>query len=1036
MKDLDFFQKGVIKFGMILLLGGLCMVGIMSRSVAGEINSAQVAKWKIFGRVIDEQGEPIIGAAILEQGTTNGCVTDTLGNYKLTVKAGAVLRVSFVGYVTREIVLKKEGMRNVRLRVDNEELDEVVVVGYGSVARKNFTGSVSVINTAESPLALLPNTNSMDALRGTVTGITVSQQQGAGQAPSLQVRGQKSIGGSTSNPLIVMDGVIFMGSLRDIDPNIIESMSVLKDATSLAAYGSQAANGVVMITTKQGKLGKPVLNFNASWTLSEMANRPEVLSPENYIKKINATQHLAEDADPSAWMSGFELENYKNGKTTDWLDYVSRVGLMQSYSASVSGATEKLNYFLSASHVDQEGVIIGDDYKREALSLRLQSDVASWLQVGTQMGYTFNDYSGPTTYNLVQALRLTPYGRVTRPNGELEKYPRELGGGLTNPLWLVNSGTVDDHDTYATTLIKGHVLVKCPWLEGLTYRVNAAYSWENVERDYFEHEGYFVAEGTSEDRYSASALSGFLSKANGYSARTKNTYWVMDHIVNFNRQFGKHFIDATYVYTRDSKRYDYRKMTGSDFSDQGNTVLGADGLVYAKTQKITNIDKTKHNNIGYLGRISYNYNDTYHLSVSVRRDGSSVFGKNSKWGVFPAVGVAWTVSNERFMKRVSFIDYLKLKGSWGKNGNQSLDPYMTLSQIKLGQQGGIGYPFGNESTISWGQRYDKLGNADLGWETTEAFNYGFDLGLLGSRIYLEFDGYFSKTTDQIFDRLLPVMNNGLTSMKATMGQIDNWGIEATLTTQNVRTKDWNWSTAVTFYLNRNKLKDLYGDGKDDISNSLFIGKSLGAIYGYKSIGIVQEEDIEYIEANNAAPGDVKFANLDGSEDGTITADDRTILGYNKENFRMSLSNTLKYKNLELYFLFAGVFGGNGYGLSQNTYAYQTATGTVWDNNLNHGWWTPENRSNKYPRVDYADSRFTPLQSYGFVRLQDLSLSYTFHQDWLSRLQITGLKVFFAAKNVFTITNWVGGDPEIKQTLGGSYGYPLAAMYSFGVNLTF
>ncbi len=388
------------------------------------------------------------------------------------------------------------------------------------------------------------------------------------------------------------------------------------------------------------------------------------------------------------------------------------------------------------------------------------------------------------------------------------------------------------------------------------------------------------------------------------------------------------------------------------------------------------------------------------------------------------------------MKRVSFIDYLKLKGSWGKNGNQSLAPYMTLSQIKLGQQGGIGYPFGNESTISWGQRYDKLGNANLGWETTEAFNYGFDLGLLGSRIYLEFDGYFSKTTDQIFDRLLPVMNNGLTSMKATMGQIDNWGIEATLTTQNVRTKDWNWSTAVTFYLNRNKLKDLYGDGKDDISNSLFIGKSLGAIYGYKSIGIVQEEDIEYIEANNAAPGDVKFANLDGSEDGKITADDRTILGYNKENFRMSLSSTLKYKNLELYFLFAGVFGGNGYGLSQNTYAYQTATGTVWDNNLNHGWWTPENRSNKYPRVDYADSRFTPLQSYGFVRLQDLSLSYTFRQDWLSRLQIAGLKVFFAAKNVFTITNWVGGDPEIKQTLGGSYGYPLAAMYSFGVNLTF
>ena len=1016
---------------------GACMMAAGEAFAAGpdDTDSEKRETWKIEGTVTDKNSEPIVGAAILERGTTNGTVTDTLGRFRLTVKQNAVLRVSYLGYTTQDVVVRTREPLAVVLEEENEELDEVVVIGYGAVKRENFTGSVSTVEMSKSPLSLLPNTNPMDALRGTVTGLTVSQQQGAGQAPSLQVRGQRSISSGASDPLIVMDGVIFMGSLRDIDPTNIESMSVLKDATSLAAYGSQAANGVIMVTTKKGQLGKPVLNFNLSWSLSAMANKPKLLSPEKFIRKVNAIQGLDENADPRDWMTTFEIENYEAGKTTDWLDYVSRVGLMQSYAMTFSGATKTLNYYMSASHVRQEGVLVGDDYSREAVSLRLQSDLTSWLQVGGQVNYTFNDYSGPTSYNLETAIRMSPYARAIRPDGGIEKYPREMS--TVNPLWLSESGTVDDHDTYGTLLLKGHVLVTCPWVEGLTYRLNLSHSLERVERDYFEHEGYFVGEGNTEDRYSSDALTSFLSKANGYSVRTKNTYWVIDNIVNFQRQFGRHYVDLTYVYTRDSKKYDYRRMAGSDFSEQGNTILGAEGLTYAKTQQITDIDRTKHNNVGYLGRLSYNLDGTYHLSVSVRRDGSSVFGANSKWGVFPAVGVAWTMSNEAFMQRLGFVDYLKLKASWGKNGNQSLEPYATLSSIILGQQGGVSYPFGNNSEVSWGQRVDKLGNADLGWEATEAYNFGFDLGVLGNRLYLEFDAYVSETTDQIFDREIPVMNNGLTTMKATMGKIANWGIEANLTTTNIRREAFEWKTDVNFYLNRNKLKELYGDGKDDISNSLFIGKSLGAIYGYKNIGIVQEDDTEYMAANNAVPGDVMFANLDGSADGVITADDRAILGYTKENFRLNMANTLSYKNVELYFLLTGVFGGNGYGQYKNTYAYRSATGVIWDNMLDHDWWTPENKSDKYPRVAYADNRYTPVQGFGFVRLQDLSLSYTFRQEWLKKLEISNLKVYFAAKNVFTITNWVGGDPEIKQTFdGGSYGYPLAAMYSFGLNLTF
>ena len=659
------------------------------------------------------------------------------------------------------------------------------------------------------------------------------------------------------------------------------------------------------------------------------------------------------------------------------------------------------------------------------------------MQVGGQVNYAYNNYSGPTTYNLYQATRLSPYGRAERADGGgPEKYPVNEGIYRINPMWDVLSGTIDDHDTYATTTMKGHLLLKCPWIEGLTFRMNGSYSVENVERDYFTHEGYYVLEGSGDDRYSEATVSNYLASANGYSARTQNTSWVWDNILNYTRQFGKHFIDLTYVYTRDSYEYDYRRFDGSDFAALGNTSLGAYGLNLAATQQINSLNYTLHTDVGYLGRANYNYDDTYHISVSVRRDGSSVFGANHKWGTFPAVGLAWTVSNEDFMEKAKAISYLKLKASWGINGNQSLDPYQTLSRIVLGQSGGYSYTFGNTSEVSWGQRISQMGNEDLGWEETESFNYGFELGMFDDRVHLDFDGYVSRTTNQIFSRSIPVMINGLTSMYATMGQVNNWGIEINLNTTNIQTKDFTWNSGLLFYINRNKLKELYGDGQDDITNSLFLGKSLGAIYGYKNIGIVQEEDTEYMEANGAVAGDVKFADLD--EDGVITSEDRTILGYSKENFRMSLSNTLRWKDFELYFLLIGVFGGNGYGQAVNLYAYRTVSDVQGDNNLNHGWWTAENRSNVYPRIDYTDGRYTPLQGYGFVRLQDLSLSYTFRQPWVKKLYISNLKVYMACKNLFTITGWEGGDPEIQQTIGTgySYGYPLSRTVSLGVNLTF
>ncbi len=1003
--------------------------------------SAQEMK-TVSGKISDTKGEPLIGVTIMVEGASTGTITDINGNYKVKVPEDAVLIFSFIGFKTQKISVTGKVEINVTLEDDTEELGEVVVIAYGTTSSKNFTGSTTQIKTSDSPLAEIPATDAMSVLKGTVPGMTVTQEEGAGQTSSLLVRGQKSINDDAINPLIVLDGVIFMGAMRDIDPSTIESISVLKDATSVAAYGSRAANGVVMITTKKGKNGKPVITFNTSVGVSKVINKADVLSPKKWIQKVNLLQGLDENADPTTWMSDFEDENYANGKTVDWQDITERTGTSQNYNLSVSGAKDKMNYYFSGSYTNIEGVVEGDDYNRTALSSRLTSNITDWLEVGTNVNFTFNDYSGPSTYNIYEAIRLTPYGRVYREgsNTLLEKYPAAEGAYRINPIWDMKSGTIDDHDVYYTTIMNGHAIVKCPWIKGLQYRMNYSYTIKNIERDYFKHEGYYVAEGTSSDRYSDSAISSFLAKANGYSARTHDLAYVWDNILSYSGSFGDHNIDITAVYTRDSYSYNYKKYTGSDYSDIGNTILGYNGLTLAATQAIDEYKNYKKNNIGYLGRVNYNFKDKYHLTASIRRDGASVFGSDNKWGAFPSVGIGWTVSSENFMSLLDIIDFLKLKASFGKNGNQSLDAYQTLSFLKLGQTGDYSYPFGNTSEVSWGQRVSDIGNTSLKWEETTAFNLGFELTMFDNIVNIDFNAYKSKTEDQIYERTIPVMANGFTSMDATMGQVDNWGIEWTLNTQNIKTSNFSWNSTLTYYLNRNKLVELDGSGEDFVSDALFIGKSLGGIYGYKQIGIVQEDDDEYISANGAVAGDVKFWDKDGS--GTIDSDDRTMLGYSKENFRMSFANTLDYKNFEFYILFNGIFGGNGYYSQKNIYAYRTASDVVYDNNYNHGWWTSENKSNKYPRVGYSDSRYTPVQSRGFVRLQNLNLSYRFKQPWVKRLNIENFKVFLAATNLFTITNWVGGDPEAGQTLyddpdnAYSYGYPISSTYSVGLNLKF
>jgi len=385
----------------------------------------------IQGTVTDATtGEPLPGVNIVVEGTTLGTMSDVNGNYSVTVPdTEATLQFSFIGYITESITVGNQNVINVQLIPEIKTLEEIVVIGYGTTTRKNFTGSTTTKKVEDSPLALIPNTDVMDVLRGVVPGMSVSQQQGAGQSPELLIRGQKSIKEGVNDPLIVLDGVIFMGAIRDIDPSTIESITVLKDAATVAAYGSRAANGVIMINTQRGKIGKPVISFKSSYGISKVINKADVLSPEDWIRKINLTLGLQEDADPTSWMSDFEDKNYENSITTDWQDYCEHTGHTQNHSLSVSGATEKMDYYVSGSYVKTEGVLVGDDYDRRAVTARLTTDITDWLEVGGNVNYSFNDYSGPTVYDIYQAIRLTPYGRIYRDEekGLLEKFPATEG---------------------------------------------------------------------------------------------------------------------------------------------------------------------------------------------------------------------------------------------------------------------------------------------------------------------------------------------------------------------------------------------------------------------------------------------------------------------------------------------------------------------------------------------------------------------------------------------------------------------------------
>lgn len=972
---------------------------------------------KVSGTVVDQNGDPMIGAGVFEKGTTNGVVTDLNGTFQIVVPEGSILVFSSVSFLPQEVPASAQ--MKVTMEEDREMLEEVVVIGYGTTRAKNFTGSVDVMKMSDSPVADLGLTNASDMIRGRLSGVIMGAESATvGSNSSIMVRGRKSINSTSTAPLLVVNGVIYTGNLEDIDPNSIESISALKDATSLAAYGSKAANGVLMITLKKGTEGKPVINFSTSHQFSAPSYRQRFLSPEDYIKFSNARRGI-EDLTNTSWMSFLEKANYEAGETTDWYDLVTRTGYTQNYNLSFSGRTENSNYYVALGHSGQKGIMVGNEFSRNNISMNLSTKVTKDIEIGANMAYTntVDDHVSASS-----RVNQSPYMEPYLPDGKtLRYYVDGVNSSTINPLWNSQVGYDKDNRRFNLNL-GGYLSINIPWVQGLNYRLNASYTKVNSDNYSFTYENSspvllsndWEGLGQTSEYYN-------LSNAEGSISHSLSENWVIDNILSYTRSFGKHYVSASLVYTRDSAESTYQSQTGKGFNAAGNTLLGWYGLGNADNKSISNPTYVLHTDVGYLARIIYSYKDTYHFNASFRRDGSSVFGNERKWGNFPAIGAAWTVSNEKFLKdNVRWLDFLKLKLSWGKNGAQTISPYGTLSTIALAKGGGI--PNYEGGVIHWGQRLSELGNPTLGWQTTTSWNGGFEADFLRGRIHVDVNAYLSKTTDQVFNRNIPVMTAGITTQKATMGRVDNNGVEINLNTVNVKKGDLNWSSNWIFTLNRNKIVDLYGDGQDDLTKGLFIGYPINTIYGYRTEGIFQE-------GINA--GRPIYYTIDGEQTDNPSPDDRQILGYGDENFRLSWGNTIRWGDFQFYIMIQGIFGGGGYGLANNTFAYSTFDTTASCTVIDIPFWTAQEPNNTYPAPNVNDSRYAVYNSFAHIRLQDLSVSYNLNR-FVSKIGIKGARATLSGRNLlFIAPKWKMSDPQSRDAF--SIGIPRAI--TLGINVT-
>jgi len=971
-----------VKKYLILLALSVCSMPTLfaseKNSASNNLTAQQQSKESISGKVTDKNGEPLIGVSVKVKGTTVGTITDLDGKFSLNnIAPSTVLVFSYIGMNSLELNVGGKTSFNVKLEDNSVNMNEVIVVGYGTQKKSDITGSVTSVS--KDRFSQIPVTNAMTAIEGAVAGVTITNTSSVpGSAPSVQIRGVNSINAST-NPLIIVDGIPFEGNISYINPNDIESMEILKDASAVAIYGTRGANGVILITTKKGVAGKPVIQYSAYGGVESIAH---VLTPRNgaeYVQKYADYLSQTNQTQTSPVPNLYEVANYNAGKTTDWIKQASQQGIIQDHNLSISGGAENVKYYISGDYLNEKGVVKGYNYQRAGLRSNLETNVTDYLTTGVSLFLVSNNYDG-NKVNLLNASAMSPYGQLMNATtGKYQIYPMFPELLYTNPLIGTYNDSKDERVNVNTNFFAE---LKPKFIPGLKYRLNASYNYNPTTAS------SYVGRDGNDNSGTASITD------------TKTTLYVIENILSYTKDWQKHHFDFTGLYS--SQKNNYTSVTAGAVGFI-NDILTVNNLS-AGAKQTSGSYQSSYTMLSQMGRLNYSYDSRYLITLTARRDGYSAFGSNTnKYATFPSIALGWNMSNENFMGGTKdFLDQLKIRASYGKSGNMAIG----VNQTSL-VDNTVSYPFNGASNVT--VIANILGNPNLHWETTKGLNAGVDFSFMNARISGSVDVYDNRTTDLLLKRNLPLVT-GYSNVWDNIGIVGNKGIDISLKTVNIKSKDFKWSTNWNFSTNKNEIIDLYGDKKSDIGNRWFIGKPLGAIYDYKMIGVWQTGDAD-LAKYGAKPGDLKFQDI--NSDGKIDANnDKVYQGTTQPKWIGGITNTFDYKNIHLSIFIQTSQGSLKNNIDLNYADEQGRRNTP----AEIGYWTPTNMNNTRAALSYNNTLgYGYPRDNSFTRIKDVTLSYVFSPKTLEHTFLRSLTIYASGRNLYTFTNWVGWDPEDTYT---------------------
>lgn len=1010
--------------GLLLLL---CLIPLCS--IAQNIT--------VKGIVKDNLGESVIGANVTEKGTTNGMITDLDGNFSLTVQKNATLVISYIGYVTQEIAIKGNTNLNIILKEDSKALEEVVVIGYGTARKSDVTGSIASVGGDK--LQEMPSTNITYALQNRVAGVDMTQTSSQpGATMQIRIRGTRSLTAS-NDPLVVLDGIPFMGNLSDINPGDIKSMDILKDASSTAIYGSRGANGVILITTNRGAQGTPAkFTYNGYVGAKSVFSKYPMMDGPKYAEMRKYAGKFENSLDESDDMN------------TDWQDLLYRTGMVNSHDVSVAGGTNNGSYSFGAAYYKDQGVIPTQNYTRYSLRGSFDQGVGKYFRFGLTTNSNYNVTKG-SNIDLYSVLNNTPLVNPYNEDGSLK---RTVKLNSQDENFVVTRDVVENLEDSWLNEKKGFgtynnlfAEVQCPWVKGLKYRVNLGLNYRSTKGGVFTGEGI---NSSTADTPSTASLE-----------HTETTNWAIENLITYDRTFGKHQLNIVGMYSAEETVYTKSHIAARDIPAeylQYYNLGRAEGTI---TVNPDNWDYQKSGLMSWMGRAMYTYDNRYMLMATVRADASSRLAKGHQWHTYPAVSAGWNIGQESFMDDLEWLDILKVRVGYGQTSNQAVAPYSTWGKLSTRP-----YNFG-PTGYATGYYVSALPNYDLGWEYSSTWNFGLDFTLLGGRLSGTFEYYIQKTSDLLQSVNLP-STSGVSSYVGNVGKTENKGVEFTLNGTILDNHNgWTWDASINISANRNKLTELASGAERDEANNWFVGHPIDAIYDYEKIGLWQEGDpyLDILEpGGNVGMIKVKYTgeyNEDGTPVRQIGPDDRQIISM-EPKFTGGFSTRVAYKGFDLNVITAFKCGGKLISTLHHSNGYLNML-TGRRGQVDVDYWTEENTNAKYPKPGGIQSGDNP--KYGstlgyfdasYWKVRNISLGYKFdEQKWLKNFGIQSLRAYVSIQNPFVICSpfhkETGLDPETnsygnenvavtsgiqKRFLTVGTNAPSTRNYLFGINLTF